>query len=172
MSHLSIHASRSDGCLHTQPQDPLALLPTPHTSCLFHHLYWQLRLPILTVTAIGTAIPGREGEGLWGFQMGSGKGHSQSAPSHVRPSLATSGSRDLARSHSARHESWGSDGGGSESPSLKALLHQNGLDSRGCSSGTEWPSARQLRGAKVNSAALGRGWGGARTHQPRTSASW
>lgn len=115
---------------------------------------------------------GREGEGLWGFQMGSGKWHSQSAPSHVRPSLATSGSRDLARSHSARHESWGSDGGGSESPSLKALLHQNGLDSRGCSSGTEWPSARQLRGAKVNSAALGRGWGGARTHQPRTSASW
>lgn len=71
---------------HTAP-GPLALLPKTHTSCLFHQLHLQLRFLILFVTAIGTAVPGREEDGLWGFGVGSGKGQPQSAASHVRPSL-------------------------------------------------------------------------------------
>lgn len=86
---------------HTDP-GPLALLPTPHTSCLFHHLHWQLKLLILFVTAVGTAVPGRKGDGLWGFGVGSGKGQAQGAPSHVRPSLDTYGRVDPARAPTVR----------------------------------------------------------------------
>lgn len=128
------------------------------------------------MTAVGIAVPGREDDGLWGFGAGSGKRQAQSAPSHVRPSLDTYGRGEPARAPLGRSAGVGGSDRGSESPNLAALLATRegktpGAAARGGPGGRECASSAGPK-PEADSVALGSGWGGANTHQPRTSASW
>lgn len=159
---------------HTAP-GPLAFFPTSHTSCLVHHLHSQLGLLILFVPAGPDCRP-REGRrwalglpsGIW-VRAGAKRTIPRAAPR--RPPTAE-GTR---RAPTVRGAGVGFRMGGSESPSLAALLATREGWTPGAAAPGE-PGGRvcaSSAGPKpADSVALGLGWGGANTHQPRTSASW
>lgn len=160
------------------------LTHSPRTPCLLSHVTHFLPRPSSplatwashSVCACGSGLQTQGGKerGFGASEWDLGKGRRKAHHPTCGPSPATYGRGDPTRSHSAG-AGVGVRMGGSESPSLAVLLATREGWTPGAAAPGE-PGGRvcaSSAGPKpADSVALGLEWGGANTHQPRTSASW